>query len=274
VIDASSAFRESPEVPLVAAEVNPQALEHWSAGTGSTPTGLIALPGSAVVALATVLAPLHAAARLLRVEVASYHSVSGAGRHAVDELARESAALLRGQEPRLRAGAARLAFNVVPQVDALTESGDSLEELRLSAETRRLLAAPDLAINATAVRVPVFHGHALAVHAQFQEDLSPEHAGALLEAAPGIRLADREGRLADARRAEGALAQRRPAAGRPAYPTPATAVEEGDRVHVGRIRRDRTRPASLNLWIAADNVKKCAAINAISVGCILVNRYC
>ena len=253
-IDASSAFRDSGEVPLVAADVNPQVLDTLPAAAQGRPVGLVALPSTAVVALATVLAPLHAAARLLRADVASYHSVSGAGRSAIDELARESAALLSGQEPRVRAGTARLAFNVVPQVDALTESGESLEEHRLAAETRRLLGEPSLALNATAVRVPVFHGHALAVHAHFERDLTPQQAGDLLQAAPGVLWI--------------------PPQARPPYPTPATAVAPGDRVQVGRIRRDATRPASLNLWITADNIKKCAAINAFQVGRILVNRYC
>lgn len=253
VLDLSGAFRESPEVPLVAADVNPRQLARLGAEGAPIPKGLIALPGSAVVALATALAPLHAAARLVRADVATYHSVSGAGRGALEELAREAAALLNGQEPRLRDGATRLAFNVLPQVDAEGAGGSTLEELRLQSEVARLLEVPGLAVNATAVRVPVFFGHAMAAHLQFERDLDPAEALRLLQQAPGVSVGGPRSH--------------------PGFVTPAEAPA-ADRVHVGRVRRDGTRPASLNLWIVADNVRKCAAINATSTTHILVNRYC
>ncbi len=252
VIDGSGAFRDAADVPMIAADVNPQSLQGLGApGAGG---GLIALPGSASVALATALAPLHALAGLSRADVATYHCVSGSGRAALEELVRECAALLNGQEPKVRGGAERIAFNVIPQVDALEESGASLEELRLQSETRRLLGMPALAVNATAVRVPVFFGHGLAIHAAFERQISLEKAREALRAAAGVHLMDD--------------------ADRPAYPTPAGKAEAPDRVYVGRLRRDTTRPDSLNLWVVADNVRKCAAINAVSVAQILVNRYC
>jgi aspartate-semialdehyde dehydrogenase len=138
---------------------------------GRRGAGLIALPGSASVALATALAPLHALAGLKRVEVATYQAVSGSGRAAMDELAGETVAMLSGKKARGRAFGRQIAFNVIPQVDALEADGVSREERRLWEETRRVLGLPDLAINATAVRVPVFFGHSLAVHASFERPI-------------------------------------------------------------------------------------------------------
>jgi aspartate-semialdehyde dehydrogenase len=247
VIDGSAAFRGRADVPLVAADVNAPALGAVGA------RGLIALPGSAVVALATVLAPLHALAGLARVDVATYQAVSGSGRGAMDELAAETVAMLSGKKARGRAFGRQIAFNVIPQVDALEEDGASREERRLWRETRRVLDLPDLPVNATAVRVPVFFGHSLAVHAAFERPLSVADAGLVLQRGAGISLID--------------------AASAAAYPTPATLAEAPDRVYVGRLRRDLSRDRALNFWIVADNVRKCAAHNAVSVAQILVNRH-
>jgi aspartate-semialdehyde dehydrogenase len=246
VIDGSAAFRARESVPLVAADVNPGAL----ASVGAR--GLIALPGSASVALATALAPLHAAAGLLRADVATYQSVSGSGRGAMDELAGETVAMLSGKTARGRAFGRQIAFNVIPQVDALDGDGVSREERRLWEETRRLLGLPELAINATAVRVPVFFGHSLAVHASFERPLSPADAAELLRHGSGIAVIEPDS----------------PAE----FPTPATLATAPDKVYVGRMRRDLTRDRALNFWVVADNVRKCAAHNAVSVAQILVNR--
>ncbi len=162
VIDSSSIHRTQPHVPLVAADVNAGTLRDIGA------RGLIALPGSASVALATALAPLHALAGLERAEVATYQAVSGSGRAAMDELAGETVAMLSGKKARGRAFGRQIAFNVIPQVDSLQADGSTREERRLWEETRRVLDLPHLAINATAVRVPVFFGHSLAVHAAFE----------------------------------------------------------------------------------------------------------
>src|SRR5882762_4508003 len=166
VVDGSAAFRARADVPLVAADVNSGVLD----GIGAR--GLIALPGSASVALATVLAPLHALAGLARAEVATYQAVSGSGRAAMDELAGETVAMLSGKKARGRAFGRQIAFNVIPQVDVLEADGVSREERRLWEETRRVLDLPRLEINATAVRVPVFFGHSLAVHASFERSLT------------------------------------------------------------------------------------------------------
>jgi aspartate-semialdehyde dehydrogenase len=246
VIDGSAAFRAHSAVPLVAADVNPQELDR----VGST--GLIALPGSASVALATALAPLHVLAGLARVEVATYQAVSGSGRGAMDELAGETVAMLSGKKARGRAFGRQIAFNVIPQVDTLEADGVSREERRLWEETRRVLSLPSLAINATAVRVPVFFGHSLAVHAAFERPITVGEALHVLRRGSGLSVIDAD-----------SIAE---------FPTPATLATEPDQVYVGRIRADLTRDRGLNFWVVADNVRKCAAHNAVSVAQILVNR--
>ena len=245
VIDGSSAHREREDVPLVVADVNPGAL----ASLG--PHGLVALPGSATTALATVLAPLHAAAGLSRVEVVTCQAVSGSGRAAMEGLAAETVDLLNSRKLRGRVFGRQIAFNVIPQVDALGEDGVSAEERRLLHETRRVLGLPHLAINATAIRVPVFLGHSLAVHASFERELSVAAAMDLLQRSNGIRLAP-PGAPGD-------------------MPTPAIEASSPDSVHVGRLRADLTRDRSLNFWVVSDNIRKCAAYNAFSVADILVN---
>jgi aspartate-semialdehyde dehydrogenase len=246
VIDGSATFRARADVPLVVADVNAGVLADFPA------RGLIALPGSASVALATALGPLARLAGLERVEVATYQSVSGSGRSAMDELAGETVAMLSGKKARGRAFGRQIAFNVIPQVDVLEANGATSEERRLWEETRRVLELPDLAVNATAVRVPVFFGHGLAVHARFERPLELSVATAVLQRASGIC-------LMEAQTGE--------------IPTPATLATAPDQVYVGRLRADLTRDRALNFWIVADNVRKCAAHNAVSVAQILVNRH-
>ena len=246
VIDGSAAFRARTDIPLVAADVNPDALQSIGA------RGLIALPGSASVALATALAPLHALAGLERAEVATYQAVSGSGRSAMDELAGETVAMLSGKKARGRAFGRQIAFNVIPQVDVLDADGVSREERRLWEESRRVLNLPTLSINATAVRVPVFFGHSLAVHALFTRDVRVAEAAAVLQRGTGVSLIEADSTSE--------------------YPTPATLAMAPDKVYVGRLRADLTRDRALNFWVVADNVRKCAAHNAVSVAHILVNR--
>jgi aspartate-semialdehyde dehydrogenase len=245
VIDNSPAFRTRTDLPLVVADVNAPAL----AGVGAR--GLIALPGSASTALATALAPLAGLARLERADVATYQAVSGHGRAGVDELAAETVALLSGKKARGRAFGRQIAFNVIPQVDAWDGEGTTREERRLWEETRRILDLPQLAINATAVRVPVFFGHSLAVHAAFDRPVSVAAAVEVLQRGTGISVIDSDSTAE--------------------FPTPATLSLDPDRVYVGRVRADLTRDTALNFWVVADNVRKCAAHNAVSVAQILVN---
>jgi aspartate-semialdehyde dehydrogenase len=246
VIDGSSAHRAREDVPLVVADVNASMLGSFGRH------GLIALPGSATTALATALAPLHAAAGLSRVEVVTCHAVSGSGRAAMEGLAAETVDMLTGRKAKGRLFDRQIAFNVIPQVDALDEDGVSAEERRLLHETRRVLGLPHLPINATAIRVPVFFGHSLAVHASFERELSVAAASDLLQRSKGCRVVQ-PGPSGD-------------------IPTPALEAASPDSVYIGRLRADLTRDKSLNFWLVADNIRKCAAYNAFSVADILVNR--
>ncbi len=245
VIDCSGALRDRHDVPMVVADVNAAVLAKV------THCGLIALPGSASVALATVLAPLHSLAGLARVEVVTYQAVSGGGRSAMEELASETVAMLSGRKASGKAFGAQIAFNVIPQIDTIEADGVSREERRLLNECRRVLALPHLGINVTAVRVPVFFGHSLAVHATFERAIGSAEAIEMLRRNKELSFME---------------------AGMETQLTPAALAAAPDRIYVGRLRADITRDRSLNFWVVADNIRKCAAYNALSVAQILVNR--
>jgi aspartate-semialdehyde dehydrogenase len=247
VIDNTSEFRYRDEVPLVVPEVNPQAL----AGIGTS--GLIANPNCSTIQLVVALKPLHDAAHIERVDVATYQSVSGAGREALEELARQSIAALSGQgtvEPE--SGMQQLAFNCIPHIDEFQDNGYTREEMKIVWETRKILGEPALRVNATAVRVPVFYGHSEAVHITTRTALSAREARELLRNAPGVTVLD-EPRLGG-------------------YPTAATEAANRDTVYVGRIREDLAPDRGLNLWVVADNVRKGAATNSVQIAEALVRR--
>lgn len=242
VVDASPEFRLAPDVPLVVPAVNAATL----AGLGSR--RLVASPGGAAVALVTALQPLHAAVGVDRANVVSLESVSGAGRDAVEELAGQCAQLLNGRSiAPTRAYPTQLAFNCIPQVGGPGGGGATTEELALETETQKILGDPAIKVNATAVRVPVFFGDALAVHLELREPLPVREARKLLTAAPALVLDD------DA-------------------PTPVTAAAEG-RVALGRLRQDRTHPRGLDFWIVADNVRRGSALNTVEIVEVLVRDY-
>jgi aspartate-semialdehyde dehydrogenase len=221
VIDNTSQFRYQDSVPLVVPEVNPQALEPLGR------SGIIANPNCSTIQLVVALKPLHDEARLERIEVATYQSVSGAGREAVEELARQSIAVLSGKGPAEAHGAAKpIAFNCVPHIDAFEDNGYTREEMKIVWETRKILGEPRLRVNATAVRVPVFYGHSEAVHIETERPLSASRARELLENAPGITVLD-ERRLGG-------------------YPTATTEAANRDTVYVGRIREDLAPDRGLN----------------------------
>jgi len=247
VIDNTSEFRYQDSVPLVVPEVNPQAL----ASVGRS--GIVANPNCSTIQLVVVLKPLHDEAQLLRVDVATYQSVSGAGREAVEELARQSIAALSGKgAPPTHAGAKPIAFNCVPHIDAFLDNGYTREEMKIVWETRKILGEPQLRVNATAVRVPVFYGHSEVVHIETARELSAARARELLESAPGVTVLD----------------ERRPGG----YPTATTEAANRDTVYVGRIREDLAPDRGLNLWIVADNVRKGAATNSVQIAEALVRR--
>ena len=238
VIDNSSAFRQDPDVPLVVAEVNPGA-------AGQRPRGIIANPNCSTMQMVVALAPIHRAVGIERINVATYQSVSGAGRAAMEELGRQTGALLNFQGAAPERFPVQIAFNLIPHIDDFMDNGYTREEMKLVWETRRILGDDTIQVNPTAVRVPVFYGHAEAVHLETREKITAAQARALLEAAAGVEVVDE-----------------RTAGG---YPTPVTHASGNDPVYVGRIREDISHPRGLDLWIVADNIRKGAALNAVQV---------
>jgi aspartate-semialdehyde dehydrogenase len=243
VIDKGSAFRMSPGVPLVVPEVNPEALAGHS--------GIIASPNCSTIQLVVALAPLMRAAGLARVMVSTYQAASGVGQGGMEELRSATAEALRGGAPDSHAFPRTLAFNVVPQCDAFSDGGFTVEELKLTRESRKILDRPDLPLAATAVRVPVFVGHGESVYLETERPLGIDAARGILRQAPGVLVLDD------------------PATG--SYPTPLDAAGR-DEVMVGRLRSDPDFPAGLHLWIAADNLRKGAATNAVQIAETLMGR--
>ncbi len=243
VVDDSPAFRMEPDVPLVVPEVNPEA------AAGFRAKGIVANPSSNVTALALALAPLRAAAGLRRVVVATYQSASGLGQGGVEELERQARDLLNLREPDPPARFPhRLAFNVVPQVGPFVEGGATEEEAKIVREARKVLGEPDLAIAATAVRVPVFFGHCAAVNVATLRPLGAAAARTALAKAPGVKVLDE------------------PAQG--IYPMPMLVGSE-DAVLVGRLRDDPSQENGLDLFLAIENTRKGAATNAVQIAQLL-----
>jgi aspartate-semialdehyde dehydrogenase len=245
VIDNTSQFRMDPDVPLVVTEVNPQAIAQYKK------RGIIANPNCSTMQMVVALKPLHDLARIKRVVVATYQSVSGAGREAMDELFNQTRSVYVNDPLKKEHFTKQIAFNVIPHIDVFMEDGLTKEEWKMAAETRKILD-PDIAVTATCVRVPVFIGHAEAVTVEFERPLGEEEARRALKAAPGVSVVDH-------RVDEG-------------YVTPQECAGE-DPVYVSRIREDPTVPHGLSLWIVADNLRKGAALNAVQIAEILASDY-
>ncbi len=242
VIDNSSAWRMDPAVALVVPEVNAHALAMAKANR------IIANPNCSTIQMVVALKPLHAAVPIRRLVISTYQAVSGAGGRAMEELAEQTRQLLSGQEATVNVLPARIAFNVVPQIDVFTEDGYTKEEHKMMDETRKILEA-DIGVSATTVRVPVFYGHAESINVSFDGPMTAAQARELLAEAAGICVVDDP-------------------AGED-YPMPMDAAGT-DPVWVGRIRDDSSCPNTLNLWIVADNVRKGAALNAVQIAEILI----
>jgi aspartate-semialdehyde dehydrogenase len=247
VIDNTSEFRYQDDIPLVVSEVNPHAIERY------TTRGIIANPNCSTMQMLVALAPIHRAVGIKRINVATYQSVSGAGRSGLEELGRQTAALLNFQEYPPSKFSKQIAFNVIPHIDEFQANGYTKEEMKMVWETRKILEDDSIQVNPTAVRVPVFYGHAEAVHIETRDKITAEQARALLEKAPGVVVVDE-------RKAGG-------------YPTPVGDAAGKDEVCVGRIREDISHPNGLDLWVVADNIRKGAALNAVQVGEILAKTY-
>ncbi len=245
VIDNTSQFRMDPDVPLVVPEVNPDAI------AGYAKRNIIANPNCSTIQMVVALKPLHDLARIKRVVVATYQSVSGAGKEGMDELYSQTRKIYMMEEPEAKKFTKQIAFNLIPHIDVFMEDGSTKEEWKMKVETRKILD-PEIEVVATCVRAPVFVGHSEAVNIEFDSPLSAAEARAALAGAPGVILLDR--------RENGG------------YPTPVECAGE-DAVFVGRIRRDDTVAHGLSLWIVSDNLRKGAALNAVQIAEHLVENY-
>jgi aspartate-semialdehyde dehydrogenase len=243
VVDNSAAFRMDPEVPLVVPEVNPEDIGKHR--------GIIANPNCSTIQMVVALFPLHRVNPIKRITVATYQSVSGTGSAAVEELTGQSRLVLEGREARPQVYPYQIAFNVLPEIDVFMENGYTKEEWKMVEETRKIMHAPDIAVSATCVRVPVMVGHSEAVQVEFSRPMSPQEAREILSRAPGVRLMDNP-------------------TGR-SYPYPLV-VSGQDDVYVGRIRKDASHPNGLVLWIVGDNLRKGAALNAVQIAERLVTQ--
>src|SRR5580700_491498 len=244
VIDNSSCWRMDREVPLIVPEVNASALD------GGFKKGIIANPNCSTAQLVVALKPLHDAATIKRVVVATYQSVSGAGKDAMDELFRQTRAVFVADPIETTLFTKQIAYNVIPHIGNFLDSGYTQEEFKMVVETQKILD-PDIQVAVTCVRVPVFIGHSEAVNVEFEKPISADEARAILRRAPGCLVIDR----------------REPGG----YITPHEAAGE-DATYISRIRDDPTIDNGLNLWVVSDNLRKGAALNAVQIAEVLVNR--
>ena len=244
VIDNSSCWRYDADVPLVVPEVNPDAVAAFRK------RGIIANPNCSTAQLVVALKPLHDHARIRRVVVATYQSVSGAGKDAMDELFSQTKAVYTASEIEAKTFQKRIAFNLIPQIDVFMEDGFTKEEWKLTVETKKILD-PKIKVVATCVRVPVFIGHSEAVHIEFEQAITAEEARSILRKAPGCVVIDR----------------REPGG----YVTPYECVGE-DATYISRVREDPTVENGLALWCVSDNLRKGAALNAVQIAECLINR--
>jgi aspartate-semialdehyde dehydrogenase len=247
VIDNSSHFRNDDDIPLVVPEVNPHAVADYSA------RNIIANPNCSTIQMVVALKPIHDAVGIERINVATYQSVSGTGREAMEELAGQTAALLSGKDIECNVYPKQIAFNVLPHIDDFMDNGYTREEMKMVWETRKIMGDDSIKVNATCVRVPVFFGHSEAVHLETREKLSVDEARRLLVEAPGVVVMDEPGEVG--------------------YPTSVGESAGQDPVFVGRIREDLSHPRGLDLWVVSDNVRKGAALNSIQIAEILVKDY-
>lgn len=243
VIDNSAAFRMEPWVPLVVPEVNPQDLKGHK--------GIIANPNCSTIQMVVALYPLHKLNPIRRVVASTFQSVSGTGAAAMEELTIQTKQILDGHNASPHVYPHQIAFNLLPEIDVFLYNGYTKEEWKMLEETRKIMHAPELSVSATCVRVPVYIGHAEAINVEFTNPITPEEAKQVLSKSPGVRLLDDP---------DISL-----------YPMP-WSVAGTDDVCVGRIRRDVSHPNALVMWIVADNVRKGAALNAVQIAEIMMQK--
>jgi aspartate-semialdehyde dehydrogenase len=247
VVDNTSQFRYEKDIPLVVPEVNPDAVADYKK------RGIIANPNCSTIQMMVALKPIYDAVGITRINVCTYQAVSGSGKPAMDELAKQTADLLNGRPVEASVYPKQIAFNVLPHIDVFQENGYTKEEMKMVWETRKIMGDDSIQVNPTAVRVPVFFGHSEAIHIETRDKITAEKATELLKAAPGIVVLDD--------RNDGG------------YPTAVTEASGNDPVYVSRIREDISHEKGLNLWVVADNVRKGAALNSVQIAEVLVDKY-
>ncbi len=243
VIDNSSAFRMDPEVPLVVPEVNPDALEEHG--------GIIANPNCSTIQMVMALKPLYDKVGIKRLVIATYQAVSGTGKKAIDELEEQSKEVLAGKEAQKEVYPEQIAFNALPHIDVFFDNLYTKEEMKLVNETKKILSDDSLKITSTAVRIPVFTGHAEAVNIETEEKITVEETRKLLSDFSGVEVVDQPKDLK--------------------YPTQLD-TEENDNVLVGRIREDESIDKGLNIWVVANNLRKGAALNTVQIAELLLKK--
>jgi aspartate-semialdehyde dehydrogenase len=247
VIDNTSQFRYDDDIPLVVPEVNPEAIADY------TNRGIIANPNCSTIQMVVALKPIYDAVGIERINVCTYQAVSGAGRTAVEELVRQTTALLNGRPLEAADEAKQIAFNAVPHIDTFQDNRYTKEEMKMVWETQKILGDNSILVNPTAVRIPVFFGHSEAIHLETGEKISAREASELLAKSPGIEVLDGV-ELGE-------------------YPTAVTESSGQDPVFVGRIREDISHERGLDLWVVSDNIRKGAALNSVQIAEILAKNY-
>jgi len=245
VIDNTSEFRYDDDIPLVVPEVNPHALADYRN------RNIIANPNCSTIQMMVALKPIYDAVGIDRVNVCTYQSVSGGGKAAMDELAKQTADLLSGKPVETKNFSRQIAFNVIPQIDVFLDNGYTKEEMKMVWETKKILGDENVLVNPTAVRVPVFFGHGESLHIETSSQISAEEVKVLLSQAEGIVVCEND----------------------EDFPTPITDASGKDETFVGRIRQDISHTHGINMWIVADNVRKGAATNSVQIAELLVKDY-
>ncbi len=243
VIDNSAAFRMDDTVPLVVPEINAEDIKNHK--------GIIANPNCSTIQMVVALYPLHKVNPIKRITVATYQAVSGTGAAAVEELSAQTKLLLKGLSVTSQVYLHQIAFNLLPEIDTFMDNGYTREEWKMLQETRKIMHAPDILVSATCVRVPVYIGHSMAVHAEFSHPMTPEEARKILSGALGVKVVDDPSKSI--------------------YPYPVAAAGTDD-TYVGRIRKDVSHPNGLAMWIVADNIRKGAALNAVQIAEEMIKR--
>ena len=247
VIDNTSHIRRDIDIPLVIPEVNPSKISEYSN------RNIVANPNCSTIQMLLALKPIHDAVGIKRVNVSTYQAVSGSGKAAVSELAKQTAELLNGRDAECAVYPRQIAFNAIPHIDSFLDNGYTKEEMKMNWETRKILDDEEIMLSATCVRIPVFYGHSEAVQVETREPISEARARELLAEAKGVVVMDK--------REDGG------------YPTAVHEATGKDPVYVGRIREDISIANGLNMWVVSDNIRKGAALNSVQIAEELIKSY-